>query len=91
MSEPSKMEAVLEACRTTIGPLVRADGGVLHFVSLSQDELALHLSGTCAGCPGVGLTSRGVIQPTIAAVAPELRVVVTSGAMIPTGATEIEP
>ena len=91
MSEPSKKDALLEACRSVIGPLVRADGGVLHFVDLSEDELALHLSGTCSGCPGVALTSQGIIEPAIAAVAPELRVVVTSGATIPAGATEIEP
>jgi len=89
MTGVSQEEALLEACRTVIAPLVRADGGVLHLVSLREDELALHLSGTCSGCPGVALTCRGVIEPAIAAVAPEVRVVVTSGAIIPSGATEI--
>ena len=44
-------------------PLVRADGGELHVVAIEPDQLTLHLSGTCSGCPGVTLTTRSVIEP----------------------------
>jgi len=89
MSASSKKEALIETCRKVVAPLVRADGGILHLVSVSENELALHLSGTCSGCPGLAFTCRGVIEPAIATVAPEVRVVVTSGAIVPSGATEI--
>lgn len=89
MPAPSRKDVLVETCRTVIAPLVRADGGILHLVSVTENELALHLSGTCSGCPGLAFTSRGVIEPAIAAVAPDVRVVVTSGAIIPAGATEI--
>lgn len=70
-------------------PLVRADGGELHLVSLSEDEVALHLAGTCAGCPGVELTRRAVIEPALAAAAHGRKIVVTSGAILPKGAKKL--
>lgn len=89
MSGTPLEEALLKVCRDLVVPLVQADGGELHFVSFAEGELALHLSGACAGCPGTSLTSRGVIEPALRAIAPELRLRVTAGASIPFGARKL--
>lgn len=86
---PATIDQLLKVCREVIAPLVRADGGEVYVVAVEPDQLTLHLAGTCAGCPGAVLTTRGVIEPAIHAVAPTARVVVTSGARIPEGASVV--
>ncbi len=83
------VEALWELLRTTIQPLIQADGGALYVVSLSGDEVRLHLSGRCSGCPGAEFTTSGVIEPAVRAVAPEATVYVTTGWRVPEGAERI--
>jgi Fe-S cluster biogenesis protein NfuA len=85
----ASIDQLLKVCREVIAPMVRADGGEIYLVSVEADHLALHLSGTCAGCPGAVLTTRGIIEPAIHAVAPSARVVVTNGMRVPEGASMI--
>jgi Fe-S cluster biogenesis protein NfuA len=82
-------ERILKICEDIIAPLVHADGGELYLVAIEPDSISLHLAGTCAGCPGAHLTSAAVIEPAIHAVAPLLRVIVTSGFQIPPGAAAV--
>lgn len=82
-------EVLVQALEEIIAPLVEADGGELYLVLHEGDEMKLHLAGTCSGCPGAALTSRGVISPTLRAVNPQLRVVVTTGYLIPEGSQRI--
>jgi Fe-S cluster biogenesis protein NfuA len=84
MSVPQ--EKLLKICEDILGPLIRADGGELFIVAIEADSIALHLAGKCSGCPGATLTSSAIIEPAIRAVAPSIRVVVTSGFQIPEGA-----
>jgi Fe-S cluster biogenesis protein NfuA len=88
---PASIDQLLKVCREVIAPLVRADGGELYVVAVEPDHLTLHLAGTCAGCPGAVLTTRGVIEPAVHAIAPSARVVVTSGARVPEGASIMAP
>ena len=67
-----------------------ADGGELYLVNASDEGVSLHLSGRFSGCPGNTLATRRVIEPAIFAVAPRVRVTVTSGPLIPKGAERIE-
>jgi Fe-S cluster biogenesis protein NfuA len=85
----ASIDKLLKVCREVIAPLVRADGGELYVVAVEPDHLTLHLAGTCSGCPGAVLTTRGVIEPAVHAVAPSARVVVSSGARVPEGASII--
>jgi Fe-S cluster biogenesis protein NfuA len=85
----ASIDALLNVCRDVIAPLVRADGGEFYVVAVEPDHVAIHLAGTCAGCPGVLLTTRSVIVPAVHAVSPTAKVVVTSGARIPDGASLI--
>ncbi|HMY18451.1 MAG TPA: NifU family protein [Polyangium sp.] len=86
---PANIDQMLKVCREVIAPLVRADQGEIYLVAVEPDQITLHLAGMCAGCPGVNLTVKGVIEPAVHAVAPTARVVVSSGIRIPEGASVI--
>lgn len=82
-------DELLKMCDETLAPLVAVDGGELWLVAADADEIALHLAGSFAGSPGVNLTSKHVIEPAVRAIAPSVRVVVTSGIRVPDGAKRL--
>lgn len=84
MNDPR--ELVRKLCKETLAPLVRADGGVLHLVSASPEDVHLHLSGTCCGCPGAAFTRDRMLEPALQAVIPKVRLRVTTGLRVPDGA-----
>lgn len=84
-------EALLETLRDVVAPLVELDGGELYLVSTENDDVRLHLAGTCAGCPGATLTTRGVIEPALRVLNQQAKVTVSAGAIIPVGATRVQP
>jgi Fe-S cluster biogenesis protein NfuA len=84
-------DELAKLCREVLGPLVRADGGEMHLVAATGDDVHIHLSGTCAGCPGAALTRDRVLAPIILAAFPKARVVVTTGFDVPDGAMQIVP
>ncbi len=86
---PANIDQMLKVCREVIAPLVKADQGEIYLVAVEHDQITLHLAGMCAGCPGVTLTVKGVIEPAVHAVAPSTRVVVSAGIRIPEGASVI--
>jgi Fe-S cluster biogenesis protein NfuA len=65
--------------RDTVAPLIAADGGEVHIVKFEGDEVHIHLSGACAGCPGASVTHAQIILPVLRAVSPKVRVVLTTG------------
>ncbi len=82
-------DSVAKVCREVLAPLVRADGGILYLVEVGTDDVHIHLSGTCAGCPGANLTRDRMIEPAVRTVAPKAKVRVTTGWRVPAGAEEI--
>ena len=86
----TEYEAALRIVREVLAPLIRADGGSLYVLSGPENSVRLHLSGRYAGCPGNTLTRRRVIEPALRRVAPEIEIVITSGAIVPEGAERIE-
>ena len=84
-----KPGAVLETLKNLVVPLVAADGGEVWLVHEGDEEVAIHLTGTCSGCPGATLTARGVIEPAVRTVHKGAKVVVTTGMKIPEGAQRI--
>ena len=84
MSDPRDL--VRKLCAETLAPLVRAAGGVLHLVSVTTDDVHVHLSGTCSGCPGVAFTRDRMLEPALQTVIPKIRLRVTTGLRIPEGA-----
>jgi len=83
------MEHVVKALSELAAPLVKADGGELYLVSASGDDVHVHLTGTCAGCPGATMTRERLLEPTIHGVAPKATVKVTTGWRIPEGAQKV--
>jgi Fe-S cluster biogenesis protein NfuA len=78
--------AMRELIREVLGPLIRADGGELHVVSVAEGSVILHLSGRFSGCPGNTLARRRVIEPPLLKRFPELKIEITSGPLVPRGA-----
>lgn len=88
--EPSELfERVASACRERVLPLVNADAGELYLVSVTADEVHVHLAGTCAGCPGAVLTERHLIAPVVAEALPGATLRVTTGWRTPPGAQRL--
>jgi Fe-S cluster biogenesis protein NfuA len=84
MDEAQKND-VIRICRDVLVPLVSVDGGRLHIVGFEGDEVWIHLTGTCSGCPGVTMTRDEVLTPALRTVLPQIKVVVTTGLPIPRG------
>jgi Fe-S cluster biogenesis protein NfuA len=82
-------EQVERLLREVLSPLVHADGGEMHLVRWDGEDVHIHLSGACAGCPGASLTGDGIIQPAIRSIAPKARVVLTTGVRPPDGARRV--
>ncbi|HXN31655.1 MAG TPA: NifU family protein [Polyangiaceae bacterium] len=82
-------EQIAKICREILAPLVRTDGGEMYLVTFEGDDLHIHLTGTCAGCPGVSMTGDKVILPALRTAAPKLRLVVTTGVNVPEGAEKL--
>ena len=76
-------------CRDLVAPMVEADGGHMYLVSATADLVHLHLTGTCAGCPGAQMTRERLIEPVVAKIAPKATVKVTTGFSPPEGAKPI--
>lgn len=81
--------ALVRLASEVLVPLVESDGGELYLVTLTSQEIGFHLAGRFAGCPGNDLTTRRVLSPVIAAIAPELKTTVTWGGLIPLGALRL--
>jgi Fe-S cluster biogenesis protein NfuA len=88
--DDATMDQVIKALAELAVPLVRADGGELYVVSVTGEDLHVHLTGTCAGCPGATMTRERLLEPTIHGVAPKLTVKVTTGWRVPEGAKKVE-
>jgi Fe-S cluster biogenesis protein NfuA len=76
-------EQIERMCREVLAPLVRVDGGELHILRFDGDDVHIHLSAACAGCPGATLTGDKVLQPALTSIAPKVRVIVTTGVREP--------
>ncbi len=82
-------EDLVRVVRDVLGPLIRADQGVLYLVEVTERSVALHLGGRYSGCAGNTLTRRRVLEPALQTVAPGVELVITSGAIVPEGATAL--
>ena len=54
------------------------------------DPAHLHLTGTCAGCPGATMTRERLLEPAVRGAAPKATVRVTTGWRVPEGARRVE-
>jgi Fe-S cluster biogenesis protein NfuA len=89
-SDAGVVGSVTKALSEFVAALVRADGGELYLVSATPDDVHLHLTGTCAGCPGATMTRERLLEPAVHGAAPKARVTVTTGWTVPDGARKVE-
>ena len=80
---------VMKALADFVVALVHADGGEIYLVSATSDEVHLHLTGTCAGCPGATMTRERLLEPAVRGAAPKANVRVTTGWRVPEGARRV--
>ncbi len=80
---------VAKICREILAPLVKIDGGEMYLVGIEGDDVHIHLTGACAGCPGSALTTDKIILPALRAAASKVRVTVTTGTRVPQGAERV--
>ena len=96
MGSPSASSAsgpamqVIKALNEFATALVRADGGDIYVVSASADDVHLHLTGTCAGCPGATMTRERLLEPVVRGTLPKATVKVTTGWRVPDGARRVD-
>jgi Fe-S cluster biogenesis protein NfuA len=97
--EPSSQSALLPAvnrdnlvkiCREVLAPLIEADGGEMYLVTISGEDVHIHLSGTCAGCPGSSFTAQSIVGPALSKVAPKAKLRLTTGWRVPAEAERME-
>jgi Fe-S cluster biogenesis protein NfuA len=91
MSDPKEASTgVLRALEEFVAALVRADGGEIYLVNATQDDVHVHLSGTCAGCPGSNMTRERLLEPAVHGVLPKATLKVTTGWRVPDGAKKVK-
>jgi Fe-S cluster biogenesis protein NfuA len=84
-------EQITRICRDVLAPLVKSDGGEMFLLRFDGEDVHIHLSGACAGCPGASITGDKVILPVLRAAVPKVRLVVTTGIKVPQGAQRLTP
>lgn len=87
----NEVTRVTKALAEFVAALVAADGGEIYVVAATNDDVHVHLSGTCAGCPGATMTTERLIGPVVQGALPKAALKVTTGFRIPPGARRINP
>ena len=84
-----RIDDVLSVLSEVIVPLVEADGGEVFLVTSDSNTLVIHLAGRRSGAPGNAIVCRRIIEPAVHAIAPHVKVVLTAGRLVPTGAQKL--
>jgi Fe-S cluster biogenesis protein NfuA len=83
-------DAVVKICQEVLAPLIETDGGEMFLVAISVDDIHIHLSGTCAGCPGASFTAESILKPALLKLAPKSKLKLTTGWRVPPEAERME-
>lgn len=87
-SEPVPL-AIVQALREFAVELIQADGGDVWLVSATNERVHIHLSGSCAGCPGSTMTRDRLLAPIVERAAPAAAFTLTTGWRVPSDATKV--
>ena len=69
-----KVEAVLNLVR----PSLRADGGDVELIDVSEGVVTVRLTGACGGCPMATMTLKNGIERALKEQVPEVKEVVAA-------------
>jgi Fe-S cluster biogenesis protein NfuA len=70
------MRQKVEAALDQIRPALRADGGDVELIDVSDGVVTLRLSGACGGCPMATMTLKHGIERVLKEQVPEVKEVV---------------
>jgi Fe-S cluster biogenesis protein NfuA len=84
-------DGVVKICREVLAPLIEADGGQMFLVSITPEDIHIHLAGTCAGCPGSSFTATSIVGPALLKLAPKSKLKLTTGWRVPAEAERMDP
>jgi Fe-S cluster biogenesis protein NfuA len=70
------MRQKVEAALDQIRPALRADGGDVELIDVSDGVVTLRLSGACGGCPMATMTLKHGIERVLKQQVPEVKEVV---------------
>ena len=83
-------DSIIKLCREVLAPLIEADGGQMFLVSLTAEDIHVHLAGTCAGCPGSSFTADSIVGPALSKLTPKSKLRLTTGWRVPADAERME-
>lgn len=72
------MREKVEAALNVIRPSLRADGGDVELVDVSDGIVTVRLTGACGGCPMATMTLRNGVERTLKDQIPEVKEVVAA-------------
>jgi len=86
-----KEDELLGVLKKVVAPAVAVDKATLFLVSSTATDVHLHFGGAYSGCPGVPVLERSLLEPLVKAIAPNVKLKVTSGLPLPVGAKLVDP
>lgn len=72
------MREKVEAALNVIRPSLRADGGDVELIDVSDGIVTVRLTGACGGCPMATMTLRNGVERTLKEQIPEVKEVVAA-------------
>ncbi len=72
------MREKVEAALNVIRPSLRADGGDVELIDVSDGIVTVRLTGACGGCPMATMTLRNGVERTLKDQIPEVKEVVAA-------------
>jgi Fe-S cluster biogenesis protein NfuA len=72
------MREKIEEALKLVRPALRADGGDVELVDVTDGVVKLKLTGACGGCPMSSLTLRHTVERTLRERVPEIKDVVAA-------------
>jgi Fe-S cluster biogenesis protein NfuA len=73
--DQARLEAISDLLDDRIRPALKADGGDLHIVGLSGNELSIHYQGACGSCPSSISGTLSAIENLVRTIEPDIAVV----------------
>jgi len=72
------MREKVEAALNVIRPSLRADGGDVELIDVSDGIVTVRLTGACGGCPMATMTLRNGVERTLKEQIPEVKEVLAA-------------
>ena len=72
------MREKVEAALNVIRPSLRADGGDVELIDVSDGIVTVRLTGACGGCPMATMTLKNGVERTLKDQIPEVKEVVAA-------------